>query len=256
MLYFAVPLKARAVARDWDRVSLCFNRCLASLFGQTNDDFRVIVALHDKPDLDVAHDERLHILEVDHPPPRSLTEQMVDKGQKIHLIANHIRAAGGGPVMKVDADDLVSNRLAQHVVDHPGHHGWYMEDGYEYLFGAERVRHCPRFHRLCGTSTIVNYEADELPAGADDARHDDVADRYHIRAPHERTHTLRQSIGKPLERLPFVGAMYVVDTQDNHSIQSGAIPAKRRLIRRVTPSKAVSPALQAEFSMDWLKVTV
>ena len=256
MLYFAVPLKARAVARDWDRVSLCFNRCLASIFGQTNDDFRVIVALHDKPKLDVVHDERLQFLEVDYSPPGSLAEQMEDKGQKIHRIASHVRAAGGGPVMKVDADDLVSNRLAQYVADHPGHHGWYMEEGYEYLFGADRVRPCPRFHRLCGTSTIVRYEAAELPAGTADARDDEVVDRYHIRAPHERTHTLRQSVGKPLERLPFVGAMYVIDTDDNHTTQSGAIPAKRRLIRRVTPSKPVSPELQDEFSINWLKVAV
>ena len=249
MLYFTIPLKSKAVSNDWQRVTECFRRTIDSVFGQTNDEFRVIVAAHEVPELAVAGDPRLEIIEVEFAPPSTYDEQMLDKGRKTHLTGARVAELGGGHVMKVDADDLVSRRLAQFVSEHPDDHGWVFEQGYEYVYDTGRLRRCPRFHRLCGTSSIVRYSPEELPSGPGDMDDPAAPERYHLRSSHATIGDLRAGVGKPLAALPFVGALYVVGTSENHSIASGNIGLKRRVMRRMTSSVELTPDLRKEFSL-------
>jgi hypothetical protein len=50
-VFFGIPLKARAVSKNWDWTVRDFNRTLASIYNQTNPNFRVLVGCHDLPAL-------------------------------------------------------------------------------------------------------------------------------------------------------------------------------------------------------------
>lgn len=104
---------------------------------------------------------------------------------------------------------------------------------------------------MCGTSSIVNYSPEELPLGEADIDDPEIGERYPIRAPHHEILERRRAVGKPLAVLPFPGAVYVVETNDNWTASAGRVSRKRRLLRMAAPSKRLSPELRREFSMEW-----
>lgn len=96
MIYFAVPLKSKAASSDWGQVTRIFNRTLASIYNQTDPNFKVIVACHDIPELTKSYDERVEFLVSDAPIPNDRKEMMLDKGWKISMAALRIRELRGG----------------------------------------------------------------------------------------------------------------------------------------------------------------
>lgn len=250
MLSFAIPLKSPKVSSNWNLVSLCFSRTLHSVFAQTNPNFLVYVAAHELPTTPYESDPRFRFIQINSAPPTSFEEQMLDKRRKIQAMASAIRVAGGGHVMKVDADDLVSRRLAQWVDDHPGHPGWIFRSGLELVFRHNQIRNCPRFSRLCGTSSIVNYGPEELPS----EQAVDDEEPWDICSPHEQIESRRARVGRPLEELPFVGSLYVVETNENHSALSGNVGWKRRLMRRTLACRSVDESLIHDFSLNWISM--
>ena len=57
VVFFGIALKARATAKSWALVVRDFNRTLASIYNQSNPNFRVLVGCHEIPDLLVPTDE-------------------------------------------------------------------------------------------------------------------------------------------------------------------------------------------------------
>ena len=112
MIYFGITLRSKAVSKNWAHVVADFTRTLDSVYQQTDPDFRVIVACHDLPKLEREYDSRVEFLQTDVPTPTTPFEMMQDKGYKLSMIGKRIREYGGGYTMIVDADDLISNRVA------------------------------------------------------------------------------------------------------------------------------------------------
>ena len=125
-----IPLISRAASRDWAQVERFFNATLASLYNQTDQSFRVIVASNGRPSLKVSIDERIEF--IDHPRaiPQSFQEACGDAGNKRwEIVARHVEL-GGGNIMFVDADDLVSARLVEFVRRARNPNGCIVADGY------------------------------------------------------------------------------------------------------------------------------
>lgn len=250
MLYFGVPLKSRRVAVNWDHVMLLFNRTLRSLFNQTSPDFRVIVACHELPTLEQPFDDRLEFLQVDSPLPQNLREQMCDRGYKVHAIGKRIRELGGGYTMIVDADDLVSRRLAAFVNRAPVGNGWSIDTGYMYYLDVNTLRYAPKFP---GRTAIVNYRVEDLPDSMEGAWCESSREQPHlIRKGHGNIADVCREIGRPLKRLPFKAFVYVLGTGDNHSTLNGRRSRYRALLDRLIPPARLSPSVRREFSMTWL----
>jgi hypothetical protein len=247
LLHFGIPVKSKAVSKDWDQVGRLLSNTLRSLAGQLDADFRVIVAHHERPAVDPGGDPRFEFLQVDFPPPLYRQEMMVDKNRKRELIAHRLRQSGGGYLMYVDADDLVSNRIAQFVARDRNPNGYVIDTGYELDASARRVRWAPRFDRFCGTSSIIHWSVEDLPeipfAPAP------VRLRRYLDAGHAGWASLARAEGRPLKALPFPGAVYVVNTGENHSVATSNVGFRRSLLRRFTPRRAVTAAMQREFAI-------
>ena len=248
MLYFGIPLKARKVSADWDRVTELLDNTLRSIFNQSDPDFKVFVACHDVPEVRHRDDPRLEFLPVDFAPPIFRDEQMVDKHRKREVIGSRLRAEGGGYMMFVDADDLVSNRIAAYVHRDQAPRGYVITDGYELDFARWRVRIAPRFNYLSGTMAVVKWAPEELPEtplGQETSRLRDI-----LNCPHPTWRRVFEERGRPLKALPFRGAMYVMNTTENWSDMMQHIGPRRRLIRYVTPTSRPSAAIVQEFALD------
>lgn len=95
MVYFGIPLRSKAASKNWEHVEEVFNRTLNSVYRQTDPDFKVIVACHDKPRLNKKYDDRVEFLISHSPLPQNYSDMMFDKGWKVSVIAKRLRELGG-----------------------------------------------------------------------------------------------------------------------------------------------------------------
>ena len=251
MIYFGIPLRSKATANDWDKVSLFFNRTLWSVYRQTDPDFRIIVACHDIPELAHDFDGRVEFIQVDAPIPHTKDEMMLDKGHKVHTIGMRIREYGGGFTMMVDADDIQSNRIAAYVNTHQDANGFLSHNGYYYHVGQDFIKKGHKFPN--GSSTIVKYSVEDLPSEYyDTMRPSQNSNPHIIRKRHGDIPQICAELGRPLESLPFIASIYVRETGDNHSLMNKDESRFRVLEQMLMPKIHMNEKLRDEFSIDWM----
>jgi hypothetical protein len=226
---FGIPLIARAAARDWERVEALLALTLASLRAQTDRDFRILVAGHDRPRTDF--DARLCFLAADWPVAPVRTDNL-DSGRKKQAINERVREGGGGLLMFLDADDWVDVRLVEtaRALIGPHYAGGLIETGFASDFRNLRAVPLPHprifrggFHRLCGSSTILRL----APDAPDPLRRDP----YAVLHEHYRWPEIAHAHRLPVAPLPVSGN-YVINTSENHSEIHGPYSGWRRTLAR------------------------
>src|SRR5262245_53047691 len=132
MLCFLMALKSRQVSRDWVHVCRLFEASLRSVYRQTHDNFRIIVACHETPIVTTNYDTRLEFINVDCPPPAQISTKLCMEDKWLKLRHAMIRAGELKPdfLMIMDADDLVSKHLASFTAQHQDRNGWMVRTGY------------------------------------------------------------------------------------------------------------------------------
>ena len=251
MIYFGVTLRSKASAKNWEHVERDFNRTLRSLYRQTDPEFRIIVACHDIPRLDAAYDERVEFVTTDIPTPKTPFEMMQDKGYKLSMIGKRVREYGGGYTMIVDADDLISNRVAAYMKQHPGENGFGAEYGYVYNVGDSFVKRMYALDRVCGSCTIIRYDPQELPAALPNGPQDESSvESMIIRRPHSTLQRYMASIGRPVRRIPFPTTVYIRNTGDNHSMLNGGDLGWKRKIELLLRRPRALSGIAEEFGLE------
>lgn len=228
MIAFVTSLRHPQNSADYARVESLLLETLDSVRNQDSDEFVVIVVGNKHPAFPMP--PHVHFVEVDFPAPAppsgpqtDLNSFVWDKGTKIG--AGLLRARDFAPdyVMIFDADDYVSRRIAHHAERHSGHPGWVVDRGWIYSHATGVYRAVADFNRTCGTCHIVRWDAyavpDSLDAGATQAEiAEGFGDRLgRILGAHRNARAWLAEQGWELEPLPFKGAVYNVDTGENHS---------------------------------------
>lgn len=249
MIYFGITLRSKAVARDWAHVVKDFNRTLYSAYRQTDPDFRILVACHELPELEREYDDRVEFLQTDVPTPTTPLEMMQDKGYKLSMIGRRIRELGGGYTMVLDADDLVSNRVADYVNGHPGRHGFVSRYGYIYHFGDAFCRRAMKPDQVCGSCLIVHYERDDLPQELPSSPESPEGKDYIIRRAHPSIRGCLQEMGRPLSLIPFPTTVYMRNTGDNHSMLDGGRLGLKRRMEQALQRKVAVEKMADEFGL-------
>lgn len=232
--YFGIPLIGRSAARDWGRVASLLQSTLRSILAQTDPDFRVIVAGHERPSCwgrFAGADERLAFVEADWP-AASPTCANNDGGRKKRLIMERVLRSGGGLLMYCDADDLVDRRTVElgraligtEIV------GGLVRDGVAMDARSGRALPLPdevafdgAFHELCGSSTIARVKPGKrLP-------HD-------LLGSHHQWQQTAEEKRVPIIDLPLFGG-YHVNSGENHSENQGRYSAWRRHFSRAVAER-------------------
>jgi len=254
MIYFGIPLRSKASSNNWEQVCMLFNRTLWSVYNQTKPNFRIIIACHEKPELTRNYDNRVEFIQVDVPFPKNLNEQMCDKGYKVHAIGKRINELGGGFTMIVDADDLISNKIVEFVLNNESNQfGWYVKSGYILYLDKMKLKYAPKFPS--GSNCVINYTKELLPSSMDNAWKASNENNFYIIIKGHSIITKKKAcsdIGRPIKPFPFKAAIYVLGTGDNHSTLTGQRSLLRSLFDFLYPSKYISNEIKKEFSIDWL----
>ncbi len=245
---FAIPLVAKEVARDWQRVCSLLQCTLNSILAQTDKNFSVVLVCHDVPDIPQLSDPRVIILHAASPLPRNPSEQMYDKGFKKRLAFSYLNKMGGGWVMLVDADDLVSKHLVSYVRKINPKYGLLIDRGLEFDCVSKKISKAFKFNRLCGSSAIFRFSISELPS--------EVDQQEMTLSDHFESHRLWREksieLNRPFDFVNFFAAIYTINNLQNHSAFSGPAGWKRRAIRLLSLARQPTSSQIDEFSLDAL----
>jgi hypothetical protein len=226
---FGIALVSRANAQDWSLVESLLALTLASVRAQTDQDFRIVIAGHDRPRLGLCH-PCVTFLGVDWPVQES-EPCNADSGRKKRVIEDFVLAHEGGLLMLLDADDWVDTRLveAARAVIGRDQVGALIDRGLVTDLQTLRAATLPapaiferEFHRICGSSSVARLSPEER----DELRRNPcrMFDSHHRWVEAARQH------GARLARLPVSGN-YLINTSENHSEVYGPYAAWRRIFR-------------------------
>ena len=248
MFCFVMALKSKAVSKNWERVSSLFEASLCSAYQQINPNIKIIVVCHETPKLNESYDERVEIINVDFPPPAKLDTKLTMQDKWNKLAVGLVRAGELNPefIMIMDADDLVSNRLAEFAQYSPSCNGWIFKKGYQYRYGSRWIY--VNDHYNCGTNAIVNAKLINFPQTTD---REEIKKCVVLTTGHLGIETTLAELGTPLTPLPFFGGVQIVKHGDNDSdlwVEHGR-PSIRQLLGRFRRTRWLSPQLRQEFSI-------
>jgi hypothetical protein len=247
---FGIALTPRANARNWALIEALLDLTLASIRAQTDPNFRVVIACHDRPHL-TFDDPRFEFVEVAWP-VQEPGPHNDDSGRKKHALGDLVLERGGGLLMILDADDWVDVRLvaAARATIGVDQIGGLIEAGVVTDFQTLRAAPLPHpqvselaFHRFCGSSGVVRLR----PEASDPLRRNP----FNVLCSHHHWVEVAAEHGAELARLPVSGS-YVINTTENHSEVHGPYAEWRRTFtaRVNRAGKDVDGALAARFGLD------
>jgi glycosyltransferase involved in cell wall biosynthesis len=213
LIVFVIPLKSASASKNWHLTSKLFERCIKSVCNQASSNFEAIVVCHELPTITFQH-PNIDYVQVDFPSPNLDSDVYIretDRSLKVWQGLNHAKKYQPSHVMIVDADDLISCNISSFVAQHSQCNGWYVDRGYEYRDGCDYIYLMKsKFYDKCGSCNIVRYDLLEkyISINVEDVRGFKFLH-------HQSVPPLMISNGTPLEKLPFEGAIYVIDHGEN-----------------------------------------
>lgn len=218
MFVFLIPLRNRATVKDWSHCWAICEETVRSAASQLSTDLPVRVVLVCKDHGHAFSHPQLDMVIVDTPdPPNNWQARSEDKYAKIHAGLVHIRKHYAPCyVMRLDADDLVSNRIAGHVLADDNKLGYLVEEGYRWKNESAYVTRHQQFHLHSGSTSILYADAGSLPASMDA----NPGDYDLLRLGHHIVATTFEERGTPLAALPFPAVIYRTATGQNLSSEA------------------------------------
>ena len=252
-LTFAIALTPARTPAMWRFRRVMLSVTLRSIYQQTDGAFRIVLAGDRPPDLECPVDDRLAFLPVASKSTTTLLESHDDVANKLRVIAVQFAGAGGGCLMPLDMDDLVSNRLVAFVRAHPDDNGYLLESGYGLDATSNTV--APVFHpggefgplhKVCGSSAILNLAPEDV-VGSGTTRYSRLRREGHYMVAEEAVLE-----GRSLMSVPFRAVLYVLNHGANLSnAWPGKVMARRQrgFLDAINRLGHPSATLAAEFAV-------
>ncbi|MCK9361790.1 hypothetical protein M0Q28_06240 [Patescibacteria group bacterium] len=243
-IYFCVPLIGRFASKNWDHVSKLFDQTLLSVLTQKGN-LKVLVAGTDIPASRFIGDPRFEFFTVRQDVPQTWREKIHDKTMKLRRLVEEVCERGGGYVVTMDADDLVSNRLAQHIALTDNKIGYIFQSGYLFNVAGKQFRRVHNFSKHCGTCAVFYLGKNDLTPGSgvcaiiENGKHTEYEKHAGL-------------LGKKLDAVPFPAAIYLRHHGGNVSLERESTPMfrnSRNIIRRLVGRSFISDAIRSEFSV-------
>lgn len=228
LITFIIPMRHPDNARDWSQLTSKLTETLASISNQNHSDWRCILVVNRGAPLPPLP-EKVSVTWVDFPAnqqhdiksaPRDVVLDIfrADKGRRV--LRGMLDARDSRFFMIVDDDDLISAEIVDFVSRHIDADGWYISDGYLWQDGGGWLFPVKNFDDMCGTSLIVRADAYDLPESFELASITWIKDML---GSHQRIKEILKRQGRPLQPLPFCGAVYRVGNSGSHSQGPGLI---------------------------------
>jgi hypothetical protein len=260
---FVVPIKPKAVSKDWDYDNLLLDRTLRSICAQTDQHFKLFVVYNEWPEISFSHP---NLIFVHYPyPPVALDEiedldyvlkhyaaeyavKMLDKGKKIHYGCKQAIEAGCTYLMGIDSDDLVSNKLAGFVNSHAQTNkpGWRIKKGYIYEEGSSILITKSDIQNINGGTHIIRKDLVTIPDFSSN-----LFWNYNLFEAHGYTYArIRDFHNEILDDYPLYGLIYIVHKNNYSNIfQLTTKISVKNIIKKILRGKFLSEKIRKEYGL-------
>ena len=157
---FLILFASRQVRTNWSTACKYLEQTILSIRNSANQNYRVIVAGNEEPELEKGFDGKVHFLSVNDQFPSHLdarAAQRSDKLAKIGAAWTHAKSKWRPKyVMKLDADDFISSRLVGWLDDNGTEAGYLIRHGWLWRSGARQlIQRTEYIDRVCGSCLII-----------------------------------------------------------------------------------------------------
>jgi hypothetical protein len=265
LLGFIIPFKPKHETIGWQSDNVLLQRTVECLLNQTAPGFKIYIIYTDRPEIDIT-DDRVSMHETVFPflefaaipgnmeilkqhKVEKMIERRFDKGKKITYGSKLAKDDGCDYIMSVDADDLVSNRLLRYISENNAHNtvpGWYINKGYVFRNGRNRLLKNFNMHTYNGSTHILRADLVHIPSFDSTEWHD-----YSLFTAHgwikNRVKKLYEAEILPV---PFFAVIYVAH-ENNISHIHALVSARtvKDIVKRLLYSVRLTKKLQKEFSI-------
>lgn len=224
IVYFCITFRPKVAATCWEETLTLLQNTLRSILAQTDDRYKVLVAGHDFPEIPEMKSDKVEFVACSYRPFLEKEKRRRDKQIKKKILASVVREKGGGYIMPVDADDIVSENLVKYILDNNDSSGWFLvskgyvaDMGRKLLFEYPRVGSRP-FYETCGTCACLYVSEEDLPVVDKSGKPLKNSDCLYnkLTSHHTWYSTLVPLRGIPNE-IPFPAVTYLFDHSDNIS---------------------------------------
>ena len=242
-----IPLLSKEIARDWNRVTVLLGRTLRSLATQKLPCSAVLIACHERPEVEVPAGLNVEFIQVGFDRPRFTIELEVDKLRKLEVIGSRHGERGAGLLYLLDADDVVRNDFSEKLLTHASK-ALLVSRGHKLNSQTGKVIQLPHFWRRCGSCAIVDWTVDELPS----APLIDVGSTFRrfLDTRHFCWHEFFRASGWSLEYITAPVVMYVVNHGQNDSELLSRFSWRWRLFNTFLAGSPVSERLSSSFALE------
>ncbi|MDN4866193.1 hypothetical protein ACFX4N_29540 [Priestia sp. YIM B13551] len=216
---FGISLKSKKVSRNWNKVQKNLSNTLKSIFRNTDQHFRIIIAGHNKPNIKELNDKRVKWLPVKFSSPTSPKGFSQDKMRKRRVIGEYLYKIGfHGYFMAVDADDWIHHRFVEYIRSQPFSDAFILEKGLITNIGRKEIWEMGEFYKRCGTNALFYFSKKDFPNPKKKKANpfNILTLKAHPKSP-ERLKKLNKKY--KMINLPFV--IWVLSHGDNNSMLKG-----------------------------------
>jgi hypothetical protein len=274
---FLIPFASQNVSSNWPTLCIYLQQTIRSIRNSASENYRVVVAGNEKPELEMGFDSRIHFISLKHPFPSHPNRRAafrLDKLAKIDAAWKYTKSNWLPKyVMKLDADDFISSRLVGWLDDtgtEGGYliqHGWFWRSGARYLI--QRTGH---LDRVCASCLIIRRDLADRTGPflteaegvmLDEAGSRFAASDHYSLVPGSGTTTLLLNdshqryvaqfsyLGHELRTLPFDGVIYRASSQSVTGA-SGDRARKfnlRKMLGGIRRTRFITKSLRKEFML-------
>jgi hypothetical protein len=276
-LVFLIPFASQEIRPEWPTACTYLQQTLRSIRNSTSENYRVVVAGNEEPELEMGFDSRIRFVSFNDPFPSHASHRAalrLDKLAKIDAAWRYAKLNWQPKyVMKLDADDFISSRLVGWLNDagsEAGYlirHGWFWRSGARYL-----IQRTEYLDRICGSCLIIRSdladqtgpfltEVEGAALGEADSRFA-VTDHYSL-VPGSSTTTLLLNdthqryvsqfsyLGHDLRTLPFDAVIYRASSGNVTGVSGdGARKSNLRMrLGAIRRTRFITQRLRKEFML-------
>lgn len=152
--------------------------------------------------------------------------------------------------MPVDADDLVSNKLAEFFVGKNDGKCYTSKFGFIWNSRSAFLTKTQAMYDTCGSCSIVYCTPNDLPEN--DFEHMDKTKKFIFQNKHREVPDYAEKVGKERGIVPFPTTVYVMNTGENHSLfvkKGRRFSVKRSLEGLLRVPQPITKKLRNEFNL-------
>ena len=213
---FIIPLVAKSRSKDWKHVNYLLGLTVRSIYGQTNQNFRIIVSCHDEPDLEKNLKDKIEYVKVDFTPGAPV-ENLEGNGQRDRnwkVCHGLVAARKYDPdyIMVMDADDWLQKDVVDNILSTQPENGYFFDKGYELDYSTGRAYTRDDMTHLCGSTFVLSKDFTYLPK---DTSWPELEKCCWLKQNHKTMKSFAESRGKSLQEYPGFAITYVVKNGAN-----------------------------------------